>query len=476
MSTLLNEEIIMQEFLPVVKATLLEWAQLALGNPLFAAALVLATALLASIVGMIRRAPLKRRAAAGEKARAELAGQLSMTQQQAAGLQERLVLRNQQISGTVQTLAAGFDVGEQPLPAVSEDLASEELWQQHDRVVTQLANSLRAERQAKAELQQSYQTEKDRRAEKEAVIDNLQNTLAEKALQITGLEQQVAEILEKHTAQSARLTEFERRRLEWDDTEKQRQELAEKLAATEAELGRLQKAVETRQGAEPAPAPIHPEPVAEAEPVLPEIHPEPVRAAAPAPVETIIPQAPAEPTAFTPAPLPTAAEAAAIPTPAAIEQAAGEQDQPQAIVLPDWDYQPEITVPSKAEDAASKGAGAGFAGKLKGLFGKSQPESKSESAAPVERAEATRYSAAEIPPETRAEPQPQPSTGSAQDPLGKMKSLLGLSRQKAAEAKTEPAESRAAEQAVLASSDAAEPGSAKSQMKKIKNLFGMAKG
>jgi hypothetical protein len=219
-------------------------------------------------------------------------------------------------------------------------------------------------------------------------------------------------------------------------------------------------------------------PVAEAEPVLPEIHPEPVRAAAPAPVETIIPQAPAEPAAFAPAPRPKAAEAAVIPTPAAIEQAAGVQDQPQAIVLPDWDYQPEIAVPPKAEDAASKGQGAGFAGKLKGLFGKSQPESKSESGAPVERAEATRYSAAEIPPEIRPEPQsqPQPSAGSAQEPLGKMKSLLGLSRQKAAEAKAEPVESRAAEQAVPVSPDAAEPDSAKSQMKKIKNLFGMAKG
>ncbi|EIC28249.1 MULTISPECIES: hypothetical protein [Methylomicrobium] len=467
----------MQEFLPVVKATLLEWAQLALGNPLFAAALVLATALLASLVGMIRRVPLKRRAAASEKARAELADQLSMTQQQTAGLQERLVLRNQQISGTVQALAAGFDVGEQPVPAVSEDLVSEDLWQQHERIVTQLADSLRVERQAKAELQQSYQTEKERRAEKEAIIDNLQNTLAEKTLQITGLERQVAEILEKHSAQSARLTELERQRLEWDDTEKQRQQMAEKLAAMEAELGRLQKAVETRQGAEPAPAPIHPEPVAEAEQVLPEIHPEPVRAAASSLVEAIIPQAPAELVAFTPASLPAAAEAAVIPAPAAIEQAAGAPDQPQAIVLPDWDYQPEIAVPTKAEaQSASKGQAAGFAGKLKGLFGKSQPESKPESGAPVERAEATRYSAAEIPPETRPEPQPQPSAGSVQDPLGKMKGLLGLSRQKAAEAKAEPVESRAAEPAAPASPDAVESDSAKSQMKKIKNLFGMAKG
>jgi hypothetical protein len=469
----------MQEFLPVVEATLLEWAQLALANPLFAASLILATVLLASIVGMVRSVPIKRRAAAGEKARAELADQLALTQQQVAGLQERLAQRNQQISGTVQALAAGFDVGEQPLPAVSEDLASEDLWQQHDRVVTQLANRLRAEQQAKAELQQSYQTEKERRAEKEAAADSLQNTLAEKTLQITGLEQQVAEILEKHAAQSARLTELERRRLEWDDTEKQRQQLAEKLAATEAELGRLQKEAETRQeaGSRSSPAPIHPVPVAEAEPVLPEIHPEPVQASAPA--EAAIPQPPVEEAAFIPAPAPAAAvEPAVVPTPAVAGQAEGAPHQPQAIVLPDWDYQPEIAVPPKAavQSHASKKAGAGFAGKLKGLFGKSQPESEPEPAASAEGAEAIRYSAAENPSETPPESQPQPSAGSAQDQLGKMKSLLGLSRQKAAEAKAEPVESRADEPAAPASPDAAEPSAAKSQMKKIKNLFGMAKG
>jgi hypothetical protein len=467
----------MQEFLPVVNATLLEWAQLVLGNPLFAAALIVATALLAALFGMIRSVPLKRRAAASEKARIELADQLSMTQQQTAGLQQRLVQRNQQIAGTVQALAAGFDVGEPPLPAVSEDLAAEALWQQHDRVVTQLANRLRAEQQAKAELQQTCQTEKEQRLEKAALIDNLQNTLAEKALQVTGLEQQVAEILEKHAGQSARLAELERQRLEWDDTEKQRQQLAEKLAVAEAELGRLQKEVETRQDAEPIPAPIHPEPVAEAEPMLPEIHPEPVQPAAhvPASVESVRTQVPADAAAFVPVPLPAAVETAVIPPPAAVEETAEAQGQPQAIVLPDWDYQPEIVVPTKAEaQSASKAQGAGFPGKLKGLFGKSQPASKPESAAALKRTEATRYSAAENPPETR--PEPQPSADSAQNPVAKMKNLLGLAGQKAAEAKAAPVESRAAEQAAPASADAVEPGSAKSPMKKIKNLFGTVKG
>jgi hypothetical protein len=468
----------MQEFLPVVKATLLEWAQLALGNPLFAATLIIASALLTAIVGMIRSIPGKRRAAATERARVELAGQLSATQQQAAALQERLVQRNRQISGTVQALVAGFDVGEQPVAAVSEDLAAEDLWQQHDRVVTQLASRLRAEQQAKAELQQSYQTEKERRAEKEAAVESLQNTLAEKTLQITGLEQQVAEILEKHAAQSARVTELERQRLQWDEAKNQWEQLAEKLAAAEAELGRLQKEAEARQETGSMSVPTPPAPVAEAEPVLPEIHPEPIQAASPA--EAPIPQPPVEAAAFIRASAPAAAvEPAVIPTPAAAEQAEESAHQPQAIVLPDWDYQPEIAVPpAEAQSAGSQGAVAGFAGKLKGLFGKSQPEPKSEPAASVERAEVSRDSEAENPPETTPEPQPQPqsSVGSAQEQLGKMKSLFGLARQKTAEAKVEPVQSPAAEPVAPSSPEAAEPSAAKSQMKKIKNLFGMAKG
>ena len=217
----------MQEFLPIIKTTLLEWAQLTFANPLYAAFLILATGLLVVIVDTIKSIPIKRKAAASEKARVELANNLSMAQQQATGLQQRLAQRNQQISDTIQALAAGFDLGEQPLPAIGEDLVSEDLWQQHDRVIAQLANRLRAEQQAKAELQQSYQAETGKRIEKEALIDNLQNTLTEKTLHISGLEQQTAEILEKHVAQSARLAELEQQSLEWLDTKKQREQLEE---------------------------------------------------------------------------------------------------------------------------------------------------------------------------------------------------------------------------------------------------------
>jgi hypothetical protein len=464
----------MQEFLPIIKTTLLEWAQLTFANPLYAAFLILATGLLVVIVDTIKSIPIKRKAAASEKARVELANNLSMAQQQATGLQQRLVQRNQQVSDTIQALAAGFDLGEQPLPAIGEDLVSEDLWQQHDRVIAQLANRLRSEQQAKAELQQSYQAETGKRIEKEALIDNLQNTLTEKTLHISGLEQQTAEILEKHIAQSARLAELEQQSLEWLDTKKQREQLEEQLAAKESELSQLQMQAEARKEAESIRPQIHAEPVAEAEPIQPQIHAEPIREAEP--IQPQIHQEPVkEPEPIQPQIQAGAGQAVEV-SPPAIEEAIGAQGAQQTIVLSDWDYQPEAassTAEARAASSVKESEGGGLAGKFKSLFGKSKQNTAMTDA---EEAKAAEPSQAAVQPPSSNEG--EHAAGTAPSQLGKIKNLLGLSKQKAAAEETGSAESETVEPAPLSeSADAAESSasSAKSPMKKIKNLFRAAK-
>ncbi|MGJ0484068.1 MAG: hypothetical protein ACR65R_05975 [Methylomicrobium sp.] len=462
----------MQEYLPIIKATLLEWAQLALANPLFTASLIIATALLLVIIGMIKNIPLKRRAAASEKARVELANNLLLAQQQAAGLQERLVQRNQQVADTVQAVAAGLNLGEQPLPVISEDLVSEDLWQQHDRIIAQLADRLRAEQQAKAELQQSCQAETGKRIEKEAIIDSLQNTLAEKTLQISGLQQQAAEILEKHVAQSARFAELEQQSLEWLGTKKHYEQLEAKLAEKESELSQLQAQAEARKEAESLRPQAHAEPVAEAEPIQFSAQPEPIREAEPVQAE-ISPEPVKEPELIQ-APFPAATDQAVRLSPPPIEEEIGAQVPHQAIVLPDWDYQPEVPVPFPAEAqkvASGKDSGSGLAGKFKGLFGKSKPEpavtaeKSAESAPAVQKSQPTTM------------PEEQPSAGFAQSQIGKVTSLFTKAKHNPEAKEAEAAKAAEPEKVnppSLSESDGA-GGSAKSQIKKLKNLFSNTK-
>jgi hypothetical protein len=451
----------MQEFLPIIKTTLLEWAQLALANPLFTVALVFTTALLAVIIGIIKSIPIKRRAAASEKARVELANSLAMAQQQATGLQERLVQRNQQISDTIQALAAGFALNEQPLPSGSEDLVSEDLWQQHGRIITQLADRLRTEQQARAELQQSFQAEIGKRVEKEALVDNLQNALAEKTLQIAGLEQQAAEILDKHVAQSARLAELEQQALKWSDTKKQLEQLEEKLAAKDVELSQLQKQGDAINEAEFTRPQIHAEAVAVAEPIQPQMQAELIEKP-----ETVQPQIHQEP-AKEPGLIQTQIQAGADQTVAIFppENAAAmaEPGIQQTIVLPDWDYQPEASPALQAEVAPVKESASGVAGKFKSLFGKPKQSTA------VKEAEEEKTAASSHESDVAA-------TASSQ--LGKIKNLLGLSRSSAEVAETEPAETQRDAETIRsepAGASEASESSAKNPMKKIKNLFSTAK-
>ena len=214
----------METYLPIIKATLADWLQLTLNNPLYAAALAAVVFLLTAILYSIRIASLNKEHRASEKAQIEkqnsLKAALDTAQQQmqqmqeqlaantaqmeqarqvaqqesqrAAGLEEQLSQRNQQIAGIIQILATRFDLGERPLPVMG-DIKAEDLWQQHDRVVNLLSTRLQSEQQAKTELQHAYQAETAKRAEKEALLETMQSTLSTQTIQLSKLEQALEE-------------------------------------------------------------------------------------------------------------------------------------------------------------------------------------------------------------------------------------------------------------------------------------------
>ena len=185
----------MQTYLPLIKAMLSEWYLFTLNNALYAAVLATAVWLLTAILYSIRIAAIKRGKAASEKAAAKSLNaaqqQLQLSQeelaatveqmekaqsaaqdetQRALALEQLIYQRNQQIAGTIQTLATSFDLGERPLLA-SEDVKADSLWQQHDKVIMQLIERLRTEQQAKIELQQTCQTATAKLAEKESLLN-----------------------------------------------------------------------------------------------------------------------------------------------------------------------------------------------------------------------------------------------------------------------------------------------------------------
>ena len=187
--------------------------------------------------------------------------------------EEQLSRRNKQIAEIIQTLATSFDLGERPLPVMG-DLKAEDLWQQHDRVINLLTTRLRSEQQAKSQLQQSYQDETVKRLEKEALIETLQTTLATQTSQFAKLEQTLEEqkstllqqqeqaqqvlsqTLEKHLSELARLTELEQQALDLVNTRQQIAQLEEKLTAKEALITQL----EQTKPVEPVKVPAQPQP------------------------------------------------------------------------------------------------------------------------------------------------------------------------------------------------------------------------
>lgn len=202
----------MQTYLPLIKTLLSEWYLFTLNNALYAAALATAVWLLTAMLYSIRIAALKRGKIAEQKTATQnlnaMQQQLQQSQEALAGtveqmekaqraaqdetqralaLEQLVYQRNQQIAGTIQTLATSFDLGERPLLA-TEDVQANSLWQQHDKVITQLTERLRTELQTKIELQQTCQAETAKLAEKEALLKALQTTLNNHTNQLSKLE------------------------------------------------------------------------------------------------------------------------------------------------------------------------------------------------------------------------------------------------------------------------------------------------
>ncbi|MDD1614897.1 MAG: hypothetical protein LUP98_09650, partial [Methylococcaceae bacterium] len=276
----------METYLPIIKTTLSDWFQLTLNNPLYAAALATTVFLLTAVLYSIKVASLNKKNVVSEKARSEMQNNLNTAQQQmqlmqeelaanteqmekdkqlaqkeagrAAGLEEQLSQRNQQIAGIIQSLHTSFDLGERPVPVMG-DIKAEGLWQQHDRVINLLTTRLRSEQQAKTELQQSYLAETAKRAEKEALIEALQTTLVTQNSQVSKLEQALEEqksmlqqqqdksqqvlsqTLEKHLSELARLTELEQQALELVNTRQQLTKMEEKMNDKDAMITQLEK-------------------------------------------------------------------------------------------------------------------------------------------------------------------------------------------------------------------------------------------
>ncbi|MGZ5526406.1 MAG: hypothetical protein ACXWFF_15440, partial [Methylomonas sp.] len=208
-----------------------EWYIFTLNNALYAAVLAITVWLLTAIFYSIRIAAIKRSKVVNEKAAAKnfdaMQQQLQLNQeelastaeqmekaqsvaedvsQRAQALEQLIYQRNQHIAGTIQTLATSFDLGERPQLA-SEDVKSDSLWQQHDKVIMQLIERLRTEQQAKTELQQTCQTATVQLAEKESLLNALQSTLANHTNLLAKLEQALEEqksmLQQQNTSQQA---------------------------------------------------------------------------------------------------------------------------------------------------------------------------------------------------------------------------------------------------------------------------------
>jgi hypothetical protein len=366
----------MQNYLPVIKALLSEWYLFTLNNPLYAAALATAVWLLTATLYSIRIASLKSNKTAIEKAGLEsltaVQQQLQQSQeelattveqmekvqlaaqdetQRALALEQLIYQRNQQIAGTIQSLATSFDLGERPLLA-SEDVKADSLWQQHDKVVTQLIEHLRTEQQAKIELQQTCQAETAKLVEKtaklvekEALLEVLQTTLAAHTNQLSKLEQ----TLEK---QKAIL---------------QQQDNAQQVLSET--LKNFQPVMTQR---------VEPEPAQPVQPV--DTWQQPIRQESPTIEETLIAQ---------PVPDKPVEQINEEPQTAVTEQA--EQTPPELItapeavepVLPISDIEPQPAdadeeAPYASLDIEQKPVTKGSLGKIKTLFGKKQQPVKTE--------------------------------------------------------------------------------------------------
>lgn len=237
----------METYTPIIQATLAEWLQLTIDHPLYAAALVIGVWLLTVMFYSVKTSGFNKKFIASEQTRtaaettlntAEQQRQqaqehtLALTeqleqQQQAANAEKQHALaveqqnaqRNQQITAIIQRLASSFDIGERPV-AVIDNLKADDLWQQHDKVITKLIETLRTEQLAKTELERFYQAEKTKLAETEAKLVSLQantNDQPDLVLAVQALQQHqndtkrdLNETLKKHQADLVELLQQER--------------------------------------------------------------------------------------------------------------------------------------------------------------------------------------------------------------------------------------------------------------------------
>ena len=447
----------METYLPLIKSLLTNWVQSTINDPVYAGALAITVWLLTASLYSIIIASLKKKIIASNNARLDMENQLNTAQQQtqlmqaeltatveqmqqhqlqannetqrAAGFEQQLTLRNQQVASIIQTLATSIDLGERPLP-VTEDIKAEGLWQQHDRVITLLTTRLRNEQQAKTELQQAYQAETAKRTENEAVIATLQSGLAAQTVQISNLEQALeaqkaqqqqqqelaqqtlAQTLAKHLSELARLTELEQQALTLVNAKQQLTQLEEKLTAKDALINQL----ETIKPAEAVKAPA-------AVVSAPEIK-EPVIEIPPT-VE-VIPPAAVEPQPVAPAKGQLGKLKGLFsktkPTPVAVEPEIIEEKQAAE------EIQPEPLAVEQTPVIATQGQ----IGKLKKLFGKSKQAAVTAEPEAVE----TQPETIEIQPEPLVA---EPKVNAAKGQLGKLKGIFG-SKQPAVVAEQEAAD------------------------------------
>ncbi|MGZ8181249.1 MAG: hypothetical protein ACXWT1_04770 [Methylobacter sp.] len=359
----------MQTYLPLIEDLLFNWYLFTLSNPLYAAVLAITVWLLTAMFYSIRIAAIKRKKAASEKVGAEnlaaaqqqlqhaqeelAAATLQMEQAQSAAqdetqralaLEQLVYQRNQQIAGIIQSLATSFDLGERPLLA-TEDVKADALWQQHDKVITQLIDRLRTEQQAKIALQQTCQTETAKAAEKEALVAALQTTLNNHTRQLSNLEQALEE-------QKSILQQQNQSQQVLSDTLKNFQPAAPQPIETKPEAFAAVK--DWQQPMQAAENPPVEEPlITQPEPSKPV---EPINAVPEAAVTRQVEETPIEPL-----------------------RAIEEVDHLQLVL--DENLQPVIReTPSVSPDMEQQAVtpAKGSLGKIKNLFGKKQPPVKTE--------------------------------------------------------------------------------------------------
>jgi len=267
----------MQAYLPIIQDQLFQWYQFTLDNAAYAAALVTSVWLLTVLFYRIRIAFINRRNRIKAK---EAQNSIDAAQQQAQKLQEelsantarmeeseiaantatqraldlerRITEHNIKLNDSLRALTISFNL-DRPASSAEGDLESEGLWQQYSAAIAQLTERLRAEQQAKTELQQAYQSETAKLAEKKTLLETLQAQLDAQTHQLAGLKEQntllqrqISDSAQKRQSDMARLAELEKLAVEWAHAKTQPLQLEEKVFAQNVFLDQLEKAEQSQ--------------------------------------------------------------------------------------------------------------------------------------------------------------------------------------------------------------------------------------